>query len=1747
MDINNDQQQNTFESGMNMDTADYVLAKNQYREARNLRLVTDSSGNSAELHFISGNAYRFNLPPNSHVLATDSIRDIGVVIVQDESAWNILVIKELGDTVDANTIFTGGISELLDETYPIDTLMRYESDDNIKLYIADSTHPLIAVNVASVGQKDVSIEDIVAYPQSELAAPKFAGFVDGTLTAGLYQYAYRLYNKRGNASEISKTTKLIPIVKAGSGGTYYGYEKGTSTSLGIAIQIPLDNNKLSRMYVYRICYTEVGQLPTIELIKDANVSGVTEYTVNDTGGTGLSTLTLEEFNSVSGVHIIPKTIESKNDYLFAAGIKQQDSEIDISTYDARTYSYYYDEAAATFKVKIDGEILPGSSIKKDEVSGAIAYFNKIRSRITYYTSFVKDDTADCMQDSDAKYVPWVYEKYNKTAQQTTLDWVPLYGGIGNNIRWRFVVGQLDADYTQCCDAGSTLIDLIRNIDKAQIYECVGPTSYLWKAISTLDDSSYTTTEDYQLDQTKFLQFGSIDGLIRKKELSGSRLQKGISLGGVKLKFKDESATITGVEYFSDDLLASTCWENDYVVDFAGNGNTEKGIDLNECNYANPKVSYLYKSLRRGETYRFGIIFYDRFGRNTKVKWIQDVVVPELYEPGFETFVSDETSYGNAGRIDLAVRPLGIQFDVMNLPSGAVGYEIVRCNRTSANIKNLAQGVLSKPVRRHQWLESDISSQVYCPTGYLTTGRFLQGNNNFYWARCYHDTDDTNSWRHNADNFDNFDTYQFVSAETTYQPTSTYQLLDNIGRNNLKLQGLKYLFAQSQTQPLYFAKDSLVNKQDSETTKYFYTYGAHVMELGHYNSMLYLPHVARGKIDVTYSSAKGDDYTISYNIDPEAHQCDGYERSLMWLGLDVICNMFGALQSSHRPFWRDIIYYREQQVCDGYRKYRNSIAQDWAAYHTTNTAVTDTLYSALQYIKLYEQSNDVTYRTPVSAILGTDNPVTRACLGYCIQSHSKGNHHELHPNSDPSKINGGKDGFDTTLPDYSAIGRSHPYDLNATITNFCTAKTISRQGLFKAPENNNLNQNLDNTTISDSIQFFNATVGPIYAQSINSDHFTNDDYRKSYGLDDNSRAYSYDIGLGGPCLLIKLAETEKGAKEKHTFANTSAAYTVQTHSGDFEALTSHTWSNNLLYQAHPRQPNSIKMDRNNSDNWYYYDYGGDGSEQNHLTDAYGTYDVQRIRINPNGSDRYGDYQPIFKNSIAGTMLCNIQQVPTIYNGTTHTDRELDTYYSYGDYHKAKTTGYDSAIVFNGDCYIQLLEYVSAHKYSNPADYYGSNDWWFLKTPLTRTTVYSIPVETNINIEYEYGHSISKTFNEGISNVSDIANPELEPYTMTPLKGSGANTVTQDTPMYQYNSVYSTNPTLRLFSVYTDDDANTSLQNYDCRCYYSNVKENNESVDSWLKFMSSNHLDVDTRYGGINKLRTFNNQLLFWQDSAFGVFSVNEQRLIQDASDQNLILGEGGVLQRYDYISTIYGMNKYQITDAHSDSRIYWFDHDNNTLLAYTQGSLAEISTTGNVRCYLSDVTKRYSDVKLVYDNEYSEVRANINVGESLVYNEDQSAFTAIYDSAKDPVWFIKLPTGILGITNGSIYKENARDRGIPGANKRCAYGQAITPKVTFISNNISNSVKVFDVTTFGGTFTDKANLTLSYTTPHNQKGETSDITDREWDYRVAIPRDGDTEYGHRLRDKTLTCTISSNDSVGKFSLEYVITKYRLSCS
>jgi len=45
------------------------------------------------------------------------------------------------------------------------------------------------------------------------------------------------------------------------------------------------------------------------------------------------------------------------------------------------------------------------------------------------------------------------------------------------------------------------------------------------------------------------------------------------------------------------------------------------------NYSNPLMSYAFKSLKRDELYRYGIILYNKKGDASSVKWIADIRTP----------------------------------------------------------------------------------------------------------------------------------------------------------------------------------------------------------------------------------------------------------------------------------------------------------------------------------------------------------------------------------------------------------------------------------------------------------------------------------------------------------------------------------------------------------------------------------------------------------------------------------------------------------------------------------------------------------------------------------------------------------------------------------------------------------------------------------------------------------------------------------------------------------------------------------------------------------------------------------------------------------------------------------------------------------------------------------------------------------------------------------------------------------------
>lgn len=104
------------------------------------------------------------------------------------------------------------------------------------------------------------------------------------------------------------------------------------------------------------------------------------------------------------------------------------------------------------------------------------------------------------------------------------------------------------------------------------------------------------------------------------------------------------------------------------------------------NYSDPILAANYKSYQRDEVYRFGIVFYNKKNIASPVHWIGDIRMPHASDNDYIPF------YPNVGQI--TGRPLGIKFNVRNLPAECTAYEIVRCDRTESDRSILMQGIMS---------------------------------------------------------------------------------------------------------------------------------------------------------------------------------------------------------------------------------------------------------------------------------------------------------------------------------------------------------------------------------------------------------------------------------------------------------------------------------------------------------------------------------------------------------------------------------------------------------------------------------------------------------------------------------------------------------------------------------------------------------------------------------------------------------------------------------------------------------------------------------------------------------------------------------------------------------------------------------------------------------------------------------------------------------------------------------------------
>ena len=500
-------------------------------------------------------------------------------------------------------------------------------------------------------------------------------------------------------------------------------------------------------------------------------------------------------------------------------------------------------------------------------------------------------------------------------------------------------------------------------------------------------------------------------------------------------------------------------------------------------------------------------------------------------------------------------------------------------------------------------------------------------------------------------------------------------------------------------------------------------------------------------------------------------------------------------------------------------------------------------------------------------------------------------------------------------------------------------------------------------------------------------------------------------------------------------------------------------------------------------------------------------------------------------VNAVVLCNIKQSVNAYGGNSYSAIQNSVYITTG---ASAESSISTVLCYGGDTYLNIFDYNNCMFSYNTDDYYNNKaNRLFLGA--------FIPCESSVNLALTHADSsINRTYQAG----DGYANHFVEDDIITV-----GDLYTQNTPSYAYNDAYSAQPNAKKFvskSIYNIDNLST-----DTRIISSELKTNNEVTDSWTKFKVANYIDVDTKFGPINDMKLFKNNLVFWQTDAFGTVAVNERSIITDNNPGTLTLGTGGILDRYDYFTTMNGESPNQLrANTQSDSTVYWYDSKRNEICGFN-GQLQTVSKLKGVQSYLNknkDLFKK--DPIAVYDKKYNEVLFTLG-DKTLAFNEQLGVFTSFYNY--NPDYYAEFSDKLYLFKSLKLFKYNSGDQANLDSDK------AKVAEIEFVVNKDYPQTKTFDNVEYSGDFTTDTNFDLILFTTKRQTSETltsADIDYREDTYKFAIPRNSlklneieqlaNKSYKDRMKGKYLICNYKYDCNGGnKFKVPYISTAYRYS--
>lgn len=549
---NNNIHINSFTKGMNTDTSYDMVSNEQYVFGKNIRITKNQSlGSDYNSNYKEGILSSVCIGDKIElfsydcikILATASIENIGVIITKDietdsngKHVWSVYRITERSyNNFDFVKIFTSN-EGIDDDKHKISIVLNKEQDDVIKLYIADGVHLIMQLNIdESNDEYNKSLNGDINYIMPNRLFPddkvKIVKFIDGKLKASQVQYTYRFYKKYGVCSKLAPLTNKIQIISTNRNQTE-GNKSDSITNIGVKLKIDCKshewiNTVFDKIQVFRLQYINSNEDCIIDLICDKYIQNIDTLNIEDCGIESLQQLSIEEFQSLFGLDIIPQCIEQNQGFLFASNIKDE-TVLKLDGIYSRTFSFNKENEIVLYREddyedKCIFKTIHG--IEEDENKNNCFYLSKY-SNINHIK-----------EDDPCKYVNYKDQK--------------VYGADGNNVSWKLI---------------STAIPVHDNLNNLR------------------PNSDNKSRYDY-------------------------------------------------IYYIGDDnsLISSARTTDDYLYN--------SGISaLDYLGYDDKISSSMFRSLRKNEVYRYGIVYYNQYGNRSDVQWIDDIRTPN-----FDEFTNDDVT------------------------------------------------------------------------------------------------------------------------------------------------------------------------------------------------------------------------------------------------------------------------------------------------------------------------------------------------------------------------------------------------------------------------------------------------------------------------------------------------------------------------------------------------------------------------------------------------------------------------------------------------------------------------------------------------------------------------------------------------------------------------------------------------------------------------------------------------------------------------------------------------------------------------------------------------------------------------------------------------------------------------------------------------------------------------------------------------------------------------------------------------